>query len=165
MAVVIKKEYVYLGVGFLSVTVVGTIAILLASSKSKIDTSKFDSPDIPGSGKCIDKTFLKMLQQVQKKTGYPIFDWINSGARSAYWNSRVGGVRSSAHLIPTCKAADIGFRNRTIRDNIVKAAREVGFKRIGIGSNFIHLDNDSTKKQYVAWGYPAGSPPPYNPFA
>ncbi|MDN5201251.1 D-Ala-D-Ala carboxypeptidase family metallohydrolase [Fulvivirgaceae bacterium BMA10] len=165
MEVVIKKEYVYLGIGFLSVAVIGTVAILIARSRSKIDLNKFDSPDIPGSGKCMDKTFLKMLQQLQKKSGYPIFDWINSGARSVYWNSRVGGVQNSAHKIPACKAVDIGTKNKTIRDNLVKAAREIGFKRIGIGSKMIHLDNDNTKKQYVAWGYPAGSPPPYNPFA
>ena len=36
---------------------------------------------------------------------------------------------------------------------------------MGIGGNFIHLDNDHAKKQYIAWGYPLGSKPQLNPFA
>lgn len=160
-------KYIYwgVGIGIGLIAVVGTVLIVRSRSGSKVDLSKFDSPDQPGSGKCMDKTFIKMLQKVQRKTRLPIFDWINSGARSAYWNSKVGGVNSSAHKIPTCKAADIKTPTKKDRDKIVKAAREVGFKRIGIGSTFVHLDNDVTKPQYVAWGYPLGSKPPINPFA
>lgn len=161
------KKYVYWGVGagVGLVLVAGTILIIRSRAGGKVDLSKFDSPDQPGSGKCMDKDFIKMLQKVQRKTKLPIFDWINSGARSDYWNSKVGGVWSSAHKIPTCKAADIKTPTKEIRDKIVKAAKEVGFKRIGIGSRFVHLDNDDTKPQLVAWGYPLGSKPPYNPFA
>src|SRR5690606_13665910 len=110
-------------------------------------------------------TFIRMLKKVQKKTGYPIFEWINSGARSEAWNKKVGGVSNSAHKMPTCKAADIKTTSSQIRDNIIKAAVEVGFKRIGVGSTFVHLDNDETKPQNVAWGYPSGTRPPVNPFA
>lgn len=160
-------KYIYwgVGVGIALVAIVGTVLIINSRSKGKIDLSRFDSPDMPGSGKCMDKEFIKMLKKVQRKTRLPIFDWINSGARSAYWNSKVGGVHGSAHKIPVCKAADIKTPTRAIRDKIVKVAKEVGFKRIGIGSTFVHLDNDDSKPQYVAWGYPLGSNPPINPFA
>lgn len=133
--------------------------------QSNINLSKFDSPDTPGSGNCMDEDFMAMLQKVQQKTKLPIFDWINSGARSAYWNNKVGGVSNSAHKMPTCKAADIKAPTIAIRNAIVQAAKEVGFKRIGIASTFVHLDNDERKAQYVAWGYPAGAKPPFNPFA
>lgn len=160
-------KYIYwgVGIGVVLIAVVGTVLIVRDRTKGKVDLRQFDSPDIPGSGKCMDKGFIKMLQKVQRKTKLPIFDWINSGARSAYWNSKVGGVDSSAHMIPVCKAADIKTPTRAIRDKIVEAAKEVGFKRIGIGSTFVHLDNDDTKPQYVAWGYPLGTKPPVNPFA
>ena len=160
-------KYIYWGVGagIAIIAVVGTVLIVRDRVKGRVDLTKFDSPDIPGSGKCMDKEFIVMLKKVQRKTKLPIFDWINSGARSAYWNSKVGGVDSSAHQIPVCKAADIKTPTKAIRDKIVKAARETGFKRIGIGSTFVHLDNDETKPQYVAWGYPLGSKPPINPFA
>ena len=54
--------------------------------------------------------------------------------------------------------------NKTVRDEVVRAAVKVGFKRIGIGRSFIHLDNDPSLPQPVAWGYPVGSKPPYNPY-
>lgn len=162
--IVVKREVFYIGLGFCSVAALSTLALLWLHSRARIDLSKFDSPDIPGSGACMDKTFLNMLRQIEKKTGYPIFEWINSGARSPYWNTKVGGVINSAHKIPTCKAADIRTENSVVRDRIISAAKAAGIKRIGIGKTFVHLDNDTSKKQNVAWGYPAGSPPPYNPF-
>lgn len=128
-----KIEYVYIGVGVTAFIVVGAVAILMNRSKSKVDLSKFDSPDMPGSGKCMDKSFIKMLLKVQKETKLPIFQWINSGARSAYWNSKVGGVGSSAHKIPKCKAADIKTPTKEIRDRIIKAAKKACFRRMGIG--------------------------------
>ncbi|MEM9686624.1 MAG: D-Ala-D-Ala carboxypeptidase family metallohydrolase [Bacteroidota bacterium] len=147
------------------VTGVFTVALIVRIRQdAKVDFSKFDSPDLPGSGRCMDKDFIKKLKKLQRKTRLPIFNWINSGARSAYWNSRVGGVSNSAHKIPVCKAADIKTPTKAIRNSIVKAATEVGFTRIGIGKTFVHLDTDASKKQYVAWGYPAGTTPPINPF-
>jgi len=51
-----------------------------------------------------------------------------------------------------------------VRNQLVLAAKKVGFKRIGVGKTFVHLDVDSTKSQYVAWGYPSGTRPEINPF-
>lgn len=161
----INKRVLYWGIGAGAALILGVILVVRRTRQPRVDLSKFDSPDIPGSGACMDKTFIRMLTKVQRKTGYPIFEWINSGARSAYWNSKVGGVASSAHKMPACKAADIKTTSKEIRDKLIKAAVEVGFKRIGIGSTFVHLDNDQTKPQRVAWGYPSGIRPPVNPFA
>lgn len=156
-----------LSVGLL--LIIGTIYVVRKKNASKkfklkkVDFSKFDSPDQKGSGKCMDEEFVLMLLEVEEKTGYPIIDeWINSGVRSEEHNTKVGGVKSSAHTIPICRGVDIKTKTKEIRENIVKAAVEVGFVRIGIGNTFVHLDNDPTKPQNVAWGYP--SPPPYNPY-
>lgn len=160
------RTHIWVGLGAASIVIIGAIAIarLKSKPKPKVDLTKFDSPDNPGSGRCMDKEFIKMLQKLAKVTKLPIFDMINSGARSPYWNSKVGGVSNSSHKIPTCKAADIKAPTKSIRNKIVVAAKLVGFKRIGVGNTFVHLDNDSSKKQYVAWGYPSGTKPPINPF-
>ena len=158
-------RHIWFGSG--AALLVVTLAVIASrhKTKSKVDLRKFDSPDRPGSGKCMDATFIKMLGHLEKVARYPIFQNINSGARTAYWNSKVGGVPNSAHKIPTCKAADIGTPTTAIRNKIVVAAKLVGFKRIGVGKTFVHLDNDSSKRQYVAWGYPSGTKPPIDPFA
>lgn len=132
--------------------------------RPKVDLSVFDSPDQPGSGKCMDPAFIRMLQDLERETGYPVFDHINSGARSPKHNSKVGGVSNSSHKIPTCRAADIHAPSLSLRKQLVFAAKKVGFRRIGIGQRFVHLDNDPKKKQDVAWGYPKGRGAPFRVF-
>jgi len=159
------------GIGLGMLAIAGVFVYIHQKTKAQtrqqkpIDLSVFDSPDSPGSGKCMDKEFIQMLRELEQKTRLPIFRWINSGARTHYWNRKVGGVANSAHKIPKCKAADIKAPTRAIRNRIVQIAKEIGFKRIGIGKTFVHLDNDYSKPQYVAWGYPKGASPPFNPFA
>lgn len=156
----------YIGIGMIVVLSITMILIVKKLKKKTIEINidAFDSPDQKGSGKCMDKDFLNKLVKLSELTKLPIFRMINSGARSSYWNTKVGGVRNSSHKIPVCKAADIKAPNKRIRDMIVHGARQVGFKRIGVGRTFVHLDNDENKKQYVAWGYPSGTKPPINPF-
>ncbi len=162
--VVKDKKYIWFGVGAGCAVII--IALILSKRKPlpKVNLSVFDSPDIPGSGNCMDASFIRMLQRLERITKLPIFKMINSGARSDYWNRKVGGVPNSSHKIPKCQAADIKAPTIAIRNKIVVAAKLVGFKRIGVGKTFVHLDNDTTKTQYVAWGYPKGTPPPINPF-
>ena len=159
-----KKWHIGLGMGITALVVIGVIGMARHKKKIKIDLSRFDSPDQKGSGKCMDRELLKKLHQLAKVTRLPIFEMINSGARSSYWNTKVGGVSNSSHKIPICKAVDIKAPTTAIRNKIVLAAKQVGFKRIGVGKTFVHLDTDETKKQYVAWGYPSGRTPPINPF-
>ena len=167
------NRHIYYGLGTLSVLLLGAF-LIFRKSKTKvgndvvesrdIDLSIFDSPDSPGSGSCIDGRLLSMLRQLESNTGYPIFSWINSGVRSDYWNRKVGGVSNSSHRIPKCEAVDIKALNKTIRNELVRAAHQVGFKRIGVGKTFVHLDVDASKSQDVAWGYPSGTRPEINPF-
>ena len=168
------NQHIYFGLGTLSVLLLGAFVVYKVNkhkkkrdqfiSQQSIDLSVFDSPDMPGSGNCMDRQLIFMLQQLEARTGYPIFSWINSGARSPAHNKKVGGVANSSHKIPTCKAVDIKTSTKFIRNHLVSVARDVGFKRIGVGKTFIHLDIDNLKSQYVAWGYPSGSKPEVNPF-
>lgn len=169
-----SNQHIYVGVGTLSVLLLGAF-VIYRSAKSKkkrqlfsgnptMDLSVFDSPDLPGSGSCMDRRLIFMLQQLEARTGYPIFSWINSGARSPSHNRKVGGVSNSSHKMPICKAVDIRTSSKFIRNQLVSAARDVGFKRIGVGNTFVHLDVDEGKSQYVAWGYPSGTAAAINPF-
>ena len=171
-----NNQHIYVGLGTLSILMIGAFVMyrkskvksvknrVVQNNQRPIDLSVFDSPDIPGSGNCMDRQLIFMLQQLEARTGYPIFDWINSGARSPAHNRKVGGASRSSHLIPTCKAVDIKASTTFIRNHLVSVARDVGFKRIGVGRAFVHLDTDDMKSQYVAWGYPSGTPAPVNPF-
>lgn len=169
-----NNQHIYVGLSTLSVLLLGAFLVYrkrktkatrsMSIQNRTIDLSVFDSPDIAGSGACMDRQLLFMLQQLEVRTGYPIFSWINSGARSPSHNRKVGGVPNSSHKMPICKAVDIKAHSKTIRNNLVQAARDVGFKRIGVGNTFVHLDTDDMKSQYVAWGYPSGTPAEVNPF-
>jgi uncharacterized protein YcbK (DUF882 family) len=50
-------------------------------------------------------------------------------------------------------AVDISAKSSNDKFEIVTALLKAGFTRIGIGSNFVHVDNDMGKVQYVIWTY------------
>lgn len=153
-----KKVHIY----YIGGVVAGAILIILLTKylSNKFDLSLFDSPDLLGSGKKMDKTFLSMLKKAEKCAGFK-FKY-SSGFRTLSHNRIVGGVENSAHT--KGMAVDIKANSIQQRDAIVAAAKKAGFKRIGIATTFVHLDNDLSKPLYVAWGYPKGTRPPYDPF-
>ncbi|WP_299212647.1 D-Ala-D-Ala carboxypeptidase family metallohydrolase [uncultured Dokdonia sp.] len=163
-------KHIYVGIGTVALIVGASVLVrYLAKSKTKkqknkVDFSVFDSKDMAGSGKCIDRTLLRKLQLLEKRTGYRVLKNINSAVRSEFWNKKVGGVSDSAHLITKCKAVDIHAPTRAIRNLLVVQAYHLGFTRIGVGKTFVHLDVDTSKPQYVAWGYPSRTAPEINPF-
>lgn len=76
---------------------------------------------------------------------------ITSGLRSDEHNARVGGSPGSSHL--TGNAVDIRCESSKHRSLIVSALIKAGFDRIGIGSSFVHVDNDRSKPSNVMWLY------------
>ena len=110
--------------------------------------SEFDSPDLDGSGHRMDKSFLDRLQAARKLAGIPFK--ITSGYRTKEHNKKVGGSISSSHLKGV--AADIYCENSGQRFLIVKCLLNAGFKRIGIGDKFIHVDSDKSKLSAI-WHY------------
>ena len=92
---------------------------------------------------------IDLLDQAREKAGIAFV--ITSGYRCEKHNREVGGVENSAHTKGL--AADIQCLNSQDRYRIVKALLEVGFRRIGIGRTFIHVDIDDSKIQNVIWLY------------
>lgn len=113
------------------------------------NASEFDSPDMPGSGVNMSRTFIGDLQTARSYAGIPFI--INSGYRSKKNNEKVGGMPDSSHLIGI--ACDIKIKSSRERFIILNALIRAGFDRIGIGKNFIHVDDDFMKDKRVIWMY------------
>ncbi|MCD4828215.1 MAG: peptidase M15 [Candidatus Cloacimonetes bacterium] len=75
---------------------------------------------------------------------------ITSGYRCPSHNEAVGGVKTSAHM--SGLAADIACPDSVMRLNILRGLIVAGFRRIGIGKDFIHCDIDTSKANKV-WLY------------
>ena len=110
---------------------------------------EFDCPSLEGSGNKVSDELINMLDIVRKKYGKSIT--INSGYRTPEHSEKVGGKLGSSHLKGL--AVDIVCNNSTDRFKLEGILREVGFKRIGMGSTFIHVDIDKDKSQNVLWTY------------
>lgn len=110
---------------------------------------EFDSPDIINSGNSMDIDFVLQLNEARKVAGIPFI--INSGFRSRSHNIKVGGTIDSSHLLGL--AVDIKCTNSKDRFTIIQALLSVGFNRIGIRGDFIHVDADLDKTINVIWIY------------
>lgn len=111
--------------------------------------NEFDSPDKPGSYINMDVDFLNRLAEARKLAG--IAFKITSGYRTPKHNESVGGVPSSSHT--RGYAADIYAPTSRQKYLIVNALLAVGFDRIGVSKNFIHVDIDKDKPAETIWTY------------
>jgi len=85
----------------------------------------------------IDLDFIKRLQKIRTRAGIPLS--ITSGYRCPVANQNAGGKSKSAHMLG--KGVDIYCTHSYQRFLIVEAAIHFGFKRIGLGENFVHIDS------------------------
>lgn len=58
---------------------------------------------------------------------------------------------TSSHTIG--RAVDIATPDSRMRHLVVRALIRAGLSRIGIGSNFVHVDDDPEKPENVMWAY------------
>lgn len=110
---------------------------------------EFDSPDAPGSGGRMSTQFIEVLNRIRREAGIPFV--ITSGFRTVAHNTASGGSRNSAHLRGL--AVDIRAVSGSARHRIVRAAMLNGIRRIGIASNFVHLDIDDSLPNPSIWTY------------
>ena len=97
----------------------------------------------------MDIEFMELLDRVRELAGIPFY--ITCGYRSVQWDKSKGRSGNSAHC--RGKAVDIHYKSSGDAYKIISSAIQLGIKRIGIGSNFIHLDNDNSLPQGVIWNY------------
>lgn len=97
----------------------------------------------------INKGLVVELQKVRSMTGQPMS--INSGCRCESHNKSIPRAsKSSSHmkgLAVDIKCDDSAYRSLLLPLLISR------FARVGIGSDFIHIDVDSDKSQNVIWVY------------
>ena len=89
------------------------------------------------------------LDELRCLFGSPIV--VNSACRCPSHNLSVGGSSSSSHLYGL--AVDIKVLNSLDRFKLVELALKLGFNRVGIAKDFIHLDIDNVKTSSVLWVY------------
>ena len=92
---------------------------------------------------------LDKLDRAREMAGIPFV--LNSAYRSPAWDKSKGRSGTGAHT--TGCAVDIRCNSDSNRLKIVLAALSVGFRRIGIGKTYIHLDDDPKRTQNVIWHY------------
>jgi len=95
----------------------------------------------------VDSKLVHYLDIARDFAGVPFK--INSACRCSKHNEDVMGSPSSSHL--KGMAADIAVLDSLDRYSILSALMSVGFKRIGVYKNFIHVDVDNSKLQNVIW--------------
>lgn len=76
---------------------------------------------------------------------------LTSAYRCEKHNKAINGKRHSSHLAGI--AVDIFVEDSETRWKILVALKKMGFKRIGIGIDFIHADKDELKIKEVIWVY------------
>lgn len=100
------------------------------------------------------KKLATQLQIARDKLGKPMV--FTSGYRCQKLNKAVGGVADSAHL--TGMAVDIRYNSESHAKELIDALIFAGFKRIGLGGTFIHVDIDMSKPHPACWIYGKGTP-------
>lgn len=97
----------------------------------------------------MDEIFLEMLDEARDIAQVPFK--ITSGFRCENHNRAVRGVKNSSHTLGL--AADIVVETNHLRLLIISALCKVGFIRIGIAKDFVHVDVDHNKPQETMWLY------------
>ena len=91
--------------------------------------------------------FMLRLDKAREDSGIP---WgIVSAYRCEQHDKEVNGEGNH----PTGEAADIASNNSTTRFKVITSLIKMGFRRIGIGKTFIHVDSVVDRPQGVIWLY------------
>lgn len=117
--------------------------------------SKFFSEDelkCPCCGECkMNPEFMEAIDALREEYGMPLLckapEW-GSAYRCADHNAAVGGVAGSYHTVG--RAIDFHAPTVKMRMKIMELAPKHGLNGVGLGANFVHLDN-RTKKTF--WTY------------
>lgn len=113
---------------------------------------KCGSTKCAATGKTIVPDLLEMLEILRARLGRPMV--ITSGVRCPAWNEASGGRPGSAHL--TGEAVDISAVTDAERGSLIEEAFRIGFRRVGVGRTFVHLDVSKSLAKPRVWLYDSG---------
>lgn len=112
----------------------GTLTFYVNGRKSNFQVKEFACND--GSDTIlVDCELVEKLQIIREYFKAPVL--INSGYRTKTYNTKIGGARSSQHLLG--KAADIVVKGVSPAD-VCKFAKIIGFRGVGEYKDFTHVD-------------------------
>lgn len=111
--------------------------------------SDFSSANPSCSIDDMDKDFIDLLDAGRQIAGIPFV--INSGYRTVEHELEQGRDGKSSHTKGL--AVDIKAEGSRQRYLIIDALMKVGFTRIGVDDEFVHVDGDTEKDQQVIWTY------------
>lgn len=97
----------------------------------------------------MDEVFMKRLDDAREYAGIPFI--INSAFRSVEYEKSKGRSGTSQHTKGL--AVDIRCINNAQRFRILASLIMVGFRRIGIGTSFIHVDAGYPNSEPIIWTY------------
>ena len=97
----------------------------------------------------MNPVFLEMLDEARELAMVPFI--LNSAYRTTEHEIRNGRDGTSSHTKGL--AVDLKATGSRQRFRILEALLKVGFRRIGIGKGFIHVDMDKDKDFDVMWTY------------
>lgn len=92
---------------------------------------------------------LRRLERLREVVNEPLI--LTSAYRTPAHERANGRSGKSAHTLGC--AFDISCTTDALRYKIVTAAIKVGFNRIGIGKNFVHVDDSNVHTQMRIWTY------------
>lgn len=97
----------------------------------------------------MNEDFMHRLDEAREFAKIPFV--INSAFRSVDYEIEKGRTGTSQH----CKglAVDLRCRTNAERFRIVASLLALGFRRIGIGTNFIHVDDGYPNSEPIIWTY------------
>lgn len=95
----------------------------------------------------MDEDFVQKLDELRSRCLMPLK--VNSGYRCPKHDAEIGGSKNHTQGY----AADIAAVSSQTRFVILYNLLNIGFKRIGIGKIFIHLDTCPDKPRFVLWLY------------
>lgn len=101
--------------------------------------------------KDVSDELLKVLEAIRTKLAEPVY--LSSVCRCQKHNKDVGGKEWSAHTESPCHAVDITVNNSYNRYVIIESAIEHGFNRIGVASDFVHIDKSTNLPSPFVWLY------------
>lgn len=101
-----------------------------------------------GCGKSeLSVLMLEKLDALRELLNRPII--INSAYRCQEHNKKIGGTPDSSHT--KGYAVDIRATSSREKYEVISGAIKLGVNRIGVYSNFIHIDIDPAKDKEVIW--------------